>query len=82
MLFIYWTLTTLSWRPRCPQGICPCLGPLSHTSPLAVGLEILRPSTANPHPHSAPLGLVQTLGQHLPVAHRLPTNCYRPLGSH
>lgn len=73
MLFIYWTLTTLSWSPKCPQDICPCLGPLSHTSPLAVGMEILRPSTANPHPHSAPLGSVRTLGQHLPVAHRLPT---------
>lgn len=43
MLFIYWTLTTLSWRPKCPQGIYPCLGPLSHTSPLAVGMEVLRP---------------------------------------
>lgn len=81
MLFIYWTLTTLSWRPKCPQGIYPCLGPLSHTSPSVVGMEILR-SPPIPTPHSAPLGSVRSLGQHLSVAHHLPTNCYRPLGSH
>lgn len=56
MLFIYWTLTTLSWRPKCPQGIYPCLGPLSHTSPSVVGMEILRPPT-NPHPPLSPFGV-------------------------
>ena len=75
MLFIYWTLTTLSWRPL----------PMSGTSEphFTLGGGHGNPETpTNPHPHSAPVGSVRSLGQHLPVAHHLPTNCYRPLGSH
>lgn len=34
---VYWSLTTLSWRPRCPQGTRPCVGALSHTPTLGNG---------------------------------------------